>query len=97
MEAISLGIDLIATDLPFLLTTVGHAFSRYNMTPSPLQSKCIDSSDGTPPAKKRKMDSLGDSDGSADSFYINIRDRKFARDLRPLVRIVSLIFDMIVL
>lgn len=78
MEAISLGIDLIATDLPAVLTSMGYAFSRYDMTP--LDTKTDGS--GEPPAKKAKKE---EATSTADSFYINIRDRKYARDLKPLV------------
>ena len=90
MEAVSLGIDLVATDLPAVLTSMGYAFSRYDMTPQDVKTDGC----GEPPAKRAKMEETA---RSTDTFYINIRDRKYARDLKPLVRLhVTLFFILVV-
>ena len=78
-----MGVDLIATDLPLLLTSVGNAFSRFDMTPVPAAT--TDGCGDAPPAKKRKTEGGSVGDEESEPFYINIRDRKYARDLRPLV------------
>lgn len=83
MEALALGIDYIATDLPYILTNAGYAFSRFDMTP--LNSMEAGSKDGSPSKKRLRLDGDGSTSSNTDPFYINIRDRKFARDLRPLV------------
>ena len=90
MEAISLGIDLIGTDLPTVMTRVGYAFSRLNGD---------DTDQGQnyePPSKKMKSISSVDiansrlSEEENSQMIINIRDKKYFRDERPLVLYIDL-------
>lgn len=91
LEAIELGIDLIATDLPRVLTTMGCAFA-HSFGPSHATANTSNDSENSEcsaPAPKRARIDNDDAGNSGrvevTDFYINIRDKCFVHDKTPLI------------
>lgn len=70
-----------------LLTNMGYAFGRIDATPALSKGQAEKSEDGEPARKKIKHSADGVV-SNEDALFLNLRDRKYARDLRPLVRYV---------
>jgi queuine/archaeosine tRNA-ribosyltransferase len=91
LEAIELGIDLIATDLPRVLTAMGCAFSRRfgvsEGSSAQLNMDADTSNDinNEPASKRARFDTEISKTQDASDFYINIRDKRYIHDKTPLV------------